>query len=172
MNYADEYSEEYITAVNKTYSPMCSRKQVMPSIVAGIASKRDEILDFGAGKDAFGTIYLRDLGFNVVAHEIGINFVEGVHDSHALSRRYDIVFANNVINVQPSIAEVCNLLMDIRTLMNKGGKFVCNYPLNPRKCDMSVDFLESTLRLGFAGGIDRIEKKGYRTPVWVCVYDW
>ena len=48
----DEYSEEYINAVNKTYSVMCSRKQVMPKIVAELTPSFNEvILDFGAGKE-------------------------------------------------------------------------------------------------------------------------
>ena len=103
----EEYSEEYINAVNKTYSVMCSRKQVMPKIVADLTPSFNEvILDFGAGKNAFGAAYLIEKGYkHVHAYEIGDNYVRGLHDppGDVLTSEYTTIFANNVLNVQPSV---------------------------------------------------------------------
>jgi hypothetical protein len=106
----------------------------MPRLVhaKALARRDDFILDFGAGKDAFGTKYLRDLGYtHVTAYEIGNNFVEGVHNANALHNKYSVVFANNVLNVQPSVTELLYLIETIRDLVAPGGNFVCNFPLNP-----------------------------------------
>jgi 16S rRNA A1518/A1519 N6-dimethyltransferase RsmA/KsgA/DIM1 with predicted DNA glycosylase/AP lyase activity len=162
------FTKEYLQKVNRAYSIMCSRKQSLPKIVESVAKKTDTILDFGAGKDAFGTKYLREKGFDVTAYEIGKNAVEGLHDPKATHRRYDVVFASSVLNIQPEISDICNVVMDVQACMNKSGKFICNLP-RPIKSKVDVEYLASILRLGFQGGITKV-KNG--SPTWVCVYDW
>ena len=117
--------------------------------------------------------YLIEKGYkNVHAYEIGDNYVRGLHEPPEDVRmsRYTTIFANNVINVQPSVLEVIDLLMVIQSLMMRGGKFICNYPLNPRKCDMNADFLEGLLNVAFSN-VERIKVSGYRAQMWVCTYD-
>jgi hypothetical protein len=162
------FTKEYVKKVNRAYSVMCSRKQTLPKIVETIAKKSDNILDYGAGKDAFGTKYLRDKGFNVIAHEIGANRVDGLHDPDALRMRYDVVFASNVFNIQPKYTDILDVIMEVQSLMVKGGKFICNLP-KPVKSNINVDALSAVLRLGFSGGITKVKNS---SPTWVCVYDW
>ena len=161
------FTKEYVDKVNRAYSIMCSRKQSLPKIVESVAKQSDNILDYGAGKDAFGTKYLREKGFNTIAYEIGGNVVNGVHDPEALRMRYDIVFASNVFNIQPTHSDVLDVVLEIQSLIVKGGKFICNFP-RPIKNNMRADDLESVLRLGFK----TIERVKNSSPTWVCVYDW
>ena len=160
---------EYIKSVNKTYSVMCSRKSKLPKIIVdrigiGVATN-DEILDFGAGKHALGTEYLREHGFaSVTPYDIGKNVVHGLHDSKALDRRYDIVMMSSVLNVQPKCTDVIDLLMTAQSLLRMGGLFFCNYP-KPRKNNLDIKVLESALRLGF----DTVENVD-NTPTWACKY--
>ncbi len=161
------FTEDYIKKVNRAYSIMCSRKQTLPKIVETVAKKTDKILDYGAGKDAFGTKYLREKGFNVIAHEIGVNRVDGLHDPKALNDRYDIVFASSVMNIQPTFSDMLDVVLEVQALLVKGGKFICNLP-KPIKSEARSDDLESTLRLGF----NKVEKVKNSSPTWVCTYDW
>lgn len=158
--------EYYVKLVNATYSKMCSRKQTLPKIVEQIAKKGDKILDFGAGKDAFGTNYLRESGFDVTAHEIGENFVEGIHDSNALDSYYDVVFASSVLNIQPDVPRILEVISDAKARLNIGGMLVCNFPVKPRKNDATTDFVETALRIAFNKNIQKIEN---HSPTWMCV---
>ena len=94
------------------------------------------ILDFGAGKDAIHTKWLRERGLNVIAYDFGDNCIEGIHDKNALNKRYDIIFASNVLNVQSSEEMMDATLCQIYKALKKGGKFIFNYPKTPRKLDM------------------------------------
>jgi len=161
------FTEDYIKKVNRAYSIMCSRTQTLPKIVESIAKKTDKILDYGAGKDAFGTKYLREKGFNVTAHEIGANRVDGVHDPKALNTRYDIVFASSVLNIQPEYTNILDIVLEVQALMVRGGKFICNLP-KPIKSKVNADDITSVLRLGFHS----IEMVKNSSPTWVCTYDW
>ena len=155
--------------VNKTYSKAFSPNQTLPKVVEILVTKKDiAILDFGAGKDAYGTIYLRDRGFDCTAYEIGDNFTPGIHDDKALTRKYDVVFASNVLNVQPTEKCVIEVLLKIQTLIADGGMFVCNFPTKPRHNGMTTGMLESVLRLGFKGGVSRVINS---PPAWRCRYE-
>ena len=83
---------DYENSVNKTYSKPFSKRQALPWVVMKHSIRTDKILDFGAGKDAYGTQILRDHGFQCDAWEIGKNFVDGVHDTDAITKKYDAVF--------------------------------------------------------------------------------
>ena len=96
--------ESYANIVTKTarYTGAVGKKAVVPRYVANIASFDDEILDFGSGSKAIHVQMLKNQGFNVTAWDLGKNFVKGIHSPDALKRQYDIVYASNVLNVQPS----------------------------------------------------------------------
>jgi hypothetical protein len=160
----------YTKFVNDTYSKPFSVRQALPAIVMKYAKKTDKILDFGAGKDIFGTKFLRESGFDCTAWEIGENFNPQVHDYHALERKYDIVFASNVLNVQPTKADVIDVISEaMNCLVEDNGFFFCNFPEKPRHNDMTPQGLESVLKLAF----NRWEKYGnlverIKPTVWKC----
>ena len=91
-----------------------------------------EILDFGAGKDAKHTYALRDVGLDVTAHDFYSNINDDHHDPNALNRKYDIVFASNVLNVQGSENMFRRTIEDILNVMKDDGIFIANFPGSPR----------------------------------------
>lgn len=148
---------EYITFVNKTYNKTCSRRAVLPYLVGIHVEKPSNILDFGAGKDALGTLYLRNLGYNVTAYDIGKNFVEGLHDANALGKYdYRVMMASNVINVQPTEEDVRNIF----TIAKSHARILFfNYPSKPRKAGLTMkriveiakDYFDYVEPMGIAG---------------------
>ena len=142
----------YESFVNSTYSKPFSPRQILPKYVIEQAQKMKKgckILDFGAGRDIFGTKIVRDAGFECTAWEIGKNFDKELHDYHALKGNYDIVFASNVMNVQPTQEDVIDVLQDARNCVKYEGYFFCNFPKKPRHCDMNDMGFESILRMAF-----------------------
>ena len=109
----------------------------MPRWVEENVPKGTKILDFGSGPAAQHTTRLREAGFtNITAHEFGDNVREGVHDPKALSKKYDVVFASNVLNVQSSETMLRQTLESIEKAVRRGGFAVFNYPTSPRKAGM------------------------------------
>jgi hypothetical protein len=161
----------YTKFVNATYSKSFSIRQALPKIVMEHVNKTDKILDFGAGKDALGTKLLRDAGFDCTAWEIGNNFVVGLHDYHAIDHDYDVVFASNVLNVQPDGGSITEILLDIQGLLKDGGLFFCNFPRKPRHNPLGCDDVETMLRLmchthdGYGGVVESIQPM-----FWKCKY--
>ena len=132
--------DEYIKRVNKTYSKTFSQRQILPNYISIVFENMKwlKILDYGAGKDAFGTIMLREKGFDVTAYDIGKNYVEGLHDSQALTKKYGLIFASNVINIQSSHEDIINILQEVNLCMKNKldygySEFYFNIPLKPRK---------------------------------------
>jgi len=103
---------------------------ITPRYISETAAKGETILDFGAGKDASHAARLRNEGHDVTAYEFGDNSVPGVHDSAALGRQYDTVYASNVLNVQSSKKMLVDTLRQIRSATK--GRAVFNYPASPR----------------------------------------
>lgn len=110
-----------------------SVRAIVPRYVAEHINKKDTILDFGAGRDAVHTKWLREKGFNVTAYDFGMNCVEGLHDKDALKRKYKVIMASNVLNVSSSLGMLITTLKQIRDGLEIGGVFICNYPASPRK---------------------------------------
>jgi hypothetical protein len=132
-------------------------------------SKGIRILDYGSGPQAMHAIALRNDGWdNVTAHEIGAN-VTDLHDPDALGRNYHVVMASNVLNVQPTRADLRNVLLQIRVAVKKGGFAVVNFPESPRKNKTTVEELESLLEWLF-GSCSRIGGTK-RAPVFLCRAD-
>jgi len=91
------------------------------------------VLDYGAGPEAMHTAALRELGLAVTAWEIGENFREGVHDPEALSRRYNVVLASNVLNTASRWVDVLAMLDELGRAVLPGGRVIVNLPAEPRK---------------------------------------
>ena len=132
--------DEYIKRVNKTYSKTFSQRQILSNYISTMFDQQKHlwILDYGAGKDIYGTLMLRDRGFKyVTAYDIGNNYVEGLHDLKALTKTYDIIFASNVINVQTSYEDIIQILQEVHSCMILDSEFHFNIPGKPRKCDLN-----------------------------------
>ena len=114
------------------------------------------ILDFGAGKAAVHTRWLREQGFNVTAYDFGDNLIEGLHDKDALSKRYTMIVCSNVLNVQSSLPMLLETLKQIYNSLEAGGELICNYPASPRKLALTASDLKEILQSMFKGGVERV----------------
>ena len=84
------------------------------------------ILDFGAGSLAVHTGKLRAEGHSVTAHDYHAK--PGIHDPDALKRRYHMVIASNVLNVQDSPRQLAITLNDIANSVDPaGGMAIANF---------------------------------------------
>jgi hypothetical protein len=119
-----------------------SIRAIVPKWVNSFVSKKVSVLDFGAGKDAVHTKWLREQGFNVTAYDFGDNCIEGLHDKYALSKIYKIVMASNVINVSSSYDMLVGTLRQMYNSLDGGGTLIMNYPASPRKMDLTSKELE------------------------------
>ena len=143
-----------------------SVRAVVPKYVAQYINKEESLLDFGAGKDAVHTKWLRELGFNATAYDFGENCIEGIHDKDALSKQYKVIMASNVLNVQSSMNMLWGTLRQINDSLEYGGKFICNYPSSPRKMNLTASALEHILKEFFNGSIERVGGST-SAPLWV-----
>jgi hypothetical protein len=87
-------------------------------------------LDYGAGKKATQTKKLLEAGYDVTAYEMGGNVTE-LHDKNALNKKYDVAFASNVLNVQPTMTLIRQMLVEMSLSSKK--YIIMNYPSSPRK---------------------------------------
>lgn len=143
-----------------------SIRAIVPKYIAEHINKNESVLDFGAGRDAVHTKWLRELGFDVTAWEFGDNFVDGLHDKSALSNKYNVIMASNVLNVQSSMTMLWETLRQINDSLEYGGKFVCNYPASPRKMKLTPLALEHILKEWFNGNIERVGGST-SAPIWI-----
>jgi len=125
-------------------------KAIVPRYIRQLLQSGDfgastTVLDFGAGKTAAHMVSLLELGYNISAFEFGDNFNENIHDCKALSKRYDIVYASNVLNTQSSRTMIKDTLNQIKNVVKFSGSFFCNYPQQPRKCDIGVNEMKCFL---------------------------
>lgn len=149
------------SAINKDGSI----RAIVPRYVAEHINKEDSVLDFGAGKAAVHTKWLREEGFNVTAYDFGDNCIEGLHDKNALQKQYKVIMASNVLNVSSSLGMLLETLNQINGSLEPGGEFICNYPASPRKMCLTANDLREILQSIFKG---RIEKVGGTpsAPLW------
>ena len=144
-------------------------KAIVPIFVQKNVDKQCSVLDFGAGKTAMHTKWLKDNGFkNVTAYDFGANCIDGVHDSEAILKKYDVVFASNVLNVSSSIKMLMETLDQIYHAVKNGGKFICNYPSSPRKMNITADELKTIIQNKFGADVEMVG--GTRSaPLWHVV---
>lgn len=141
-----------------------SLRAVVPKYVESIARKEDKILDYGAGKWAVHTLYLREKGFDCTAYDFGDN-VKYIHDQNALKKQYDIVFASNVLNVCSSLTMLIDTVKEIYNATEENGVAIMNYPSSPRKLVLDVTSMEQVIENVFKYKIARVG--GTKSaPVW------
>ena len=149
------------SAINKDGSI----RAIVPKYVAGYINKEDSLLDFGAGKSATHTRWLREQGFNVIAYDFGENCIEGLHDKNALQKQYKVIMASNVLNVSSSLRMLLETLRQIDGSLESGGEFICNYPASPRKMELTADDLREIIQSIFKGRIERVGGTS-SAPLW------
>jgi hypothetical protein len=149
------------SAINKDGSI----RAIVPRYVADNINKEDSILDFGAGKAAVHTKWLKEQGFNAVAYDFGDNLIQGLHDKDALSKQYKMIMASNVFNVQSSMSMLLETLRQIDNSLEPGGEFICNYPASPRKMLLTANDLREILQSIFKGGVERVGGTS-SAPLW------
>lgn len=146
-----KFTEQEIKMANKTsrsngasaINPDGTIRAIVPNFIyKNIDKYRNKtLLDYGAGKHAIHTKWLREQRLNVTAYDFGNNCVEGLHDKNALNKRYDVIFASNVLNVQSSESMMETTLYQIYKSLKKEGEFIFNYPSTPRKMNMQTSEL-------------------------------
>ena len=149
------------SAINKDGSI----RAIVPRYVAEHINKEDSLLDFGAGKGAVHTKWLREEGFKVTAYDFGENCIEGLHDKNALSKQYKVIMASNVLNVSSSLGMLLGTLNQINNSLEPGGEFICNYPSSPRKMVLTANDLREIIESIFKGRIERVGGTS-SAPLW------
>ena len=155
----EEFTKDEVEIANKTSrsAGAVSGKAIVPKYVEEHGNKEHHILDFGAGKDAIHAKNLHEKGFNVTAHEFGSNQKRGLHDPEALHKKYDHVYASNVLNVQSSPEMLHKTLDQIHSVIKPGGHFTANLPESPRKHpDLNAEMLHHELSKRF----EKVERVG------------
>jgi SAM-dependent methyltransferase len=144
-------------AMSTARSSAFANKALVPRVIAQYhfvdhalwPHRRDcEILDYGCGKAQVHVKMLRDRGFNVVGHDFS------APNSEALSKKYDVIYASNVLNVQGDTKMLYDTLHEIKGLLNTHGVFVANYPQAPRYCPVTVSELLRDVRIIFRGPVE------------------
>lgn len=151
------FTTEEILVANKTSraSGAVGAKAIVPRTILAEVEKNKSVLDFGAGKSAIHAKTLRENGYkDVTAWEFGDNFNPEHHEASALKRRYDVVYASNVLNVQSSLVMLNCTLAQIYFVTAVNGKFYFNYPNKPRKFDISTEGLLRVVE-GWFGSIPK-----------------
>lgn len=142
-----------------------SIRAIVPKYVAEHIGKECAILDFGAGKGALHTKWLREEGFDVTAYDFGANLVEGLHDEHALDKQYDVVFASNVLNVQSSTVMLWETIRQLYVSLEYGGTLICNYPASPRKMDATASDVARVIFVVFGSWPEKVGGTA-SAPLW------
>lgn len=162
----EEFSPDDMKVANKTArsAGAVGGKAITPrhvdEVESNIGDRNRTILDFGSGPEAKHTQHLLTKGHNVTAHEFGDNQREGVHDPKALSRKYDHVFASNVLNTQSNKEMMGKTLDQIHGAVKPGGMFTGNFPQSPRKAsDIDHLHVENELKKRFHN-VERVKDKG------------
>jgi len=141
-----EYSAKQIEIMNRTARskgavannpPRCYRACLKHGLC--------KVLDYGAGPIAKWTFWLINKGYDVVAYDIGENFNSSIHDSKALSRKYPVVIASNVLNVQPTKQLLKATIKELESLVKEDGVLIVNYPRTPRKAELETTEVQKVL---------------------------
>ena len=145
------YTSEEIKIANKTSrnSLAVGERAIVPRYVQLYIKKEQSILDFGAGKAAAHALRFKEKGYNITAYDFGGNCIEGLHDPNALSKKYDLVYASNVLNVQSTERMLDLTILQIKRVMNDPAIFIANYPLTPRKLNLNGKEMLKYLQLHF-----------------------
>lgn len=172
--YEYNYTEDEVKIANSTsrakgasaINADGSVRSVVARWVMANVDKDKTILDFGAGSEAVQSQTLKSQGYkNITAYDFGSNVKDGLHDPGALKRKYDVVFASNVINTASSKEMLVSTVEEIVSATKPDGVSIFNYPSSPRKLGLSAGELKSLIQeetgveLKLVGGTNS-------SPIW------
>lgn len=167
------FNKSDILVANKTSrnSPVIGGKAIVPKAVREhlelFCDKANTlILDFGAGKTAAHAEALKAAGWQVTAYEFGDNVDKRYHNPLALSQKYHIVYASNVINTQSDEKMARKTIGQIADVLKEGGKLFCNYPISPRKSLLCTGKIADLLFEEF-NVVKRVGGSA-QAPLWTC----
>jgi hypothetical protein len=149
------HKKSWIRAANKTSRSRgaIGKNALVPRLTQQIAHRDNSILDFGAGKEAIHTRWMRKVGFHrTCAYDFGQNTTP-YHDELALNYQYDITMISNVLNIQQNESMLNLTVAEIARATKPGGLVIANYP-RPRH-----------LRTTFADVLKKFEEKGFLLQV-------
>jgi hypothetical protein len=122
------------------------KNALLPGFVASIpALKKHLILDFGCGKDAVHVTMLRNKGYEFVygCDLSPISNQNYVHpDEKAIP--WHLVYASNVLNVQPSFTALNCTICKIADFARYGVAYM-SYPKSPRPLRIDIEEMRSIL---------------------------
>lgn len=162
-----DYNAEAVRLANSTArsAGAVGAKAITPQYVASTITAGDSVLNFGAGKpDKTTGKYLhseiiRSSGGKVDEYDFGSNA------TGSLDKKYNTVFASNVLNVQSSPQMLETTLSQIWDRVNESGRAVFNYPSSPRYLQMSPKEVAGTIEK--VTGITPVRVGGTSsTPLW------
>lgn len=162
----ESFSQEEKQAANKTFRKWGFKsslppQKILPYVMEYLGRKpKAKVLDYGSGKYPTLSKYLLELGYDVTSHDFGDNVTQD-HDVTAMQKKYDLVFASNVLNVQSSESMLKKTLHEIKKSLKKDGVFIANYPHVPRKLDLdNIEFMETIKEVFPKAKFDGYTKKG------------
>lgn len=121
-------------------------KAVLPRFISEIpALKPHLILDFGCGKEAIHVKMLRDQGFEFIFGKdlVPLNNPE-YEFQHVDSVPWHLVYASNVLNIQPSLAVLEVTLSQVSHYARHGVVYF-SYPSSPRHMKLSVSDMQDAI---------------------------
>lgn len=141
---SEKFDKDGVEKANSSY-----RKWIQTSVskrvehIIKTAKKPLKILDYGSGTDAIHTQNFKNTysnknskdynkNYKFYAYDFGDNFNPLVHDNNIHKRKYDLIFASNVLNVQTDKKMLGTTLKEIKSLLKNNGIFIANYPKAPR----------------------------------------
>ena len=141
-------------------------KAITPRYVAETLKPGETVLNFGAGKpDASGKYghseTIRAAGGLVTEHDFGRNAATAAKD--ALAKKYDTVFASNVLNVQSGIKMLTETLEQIKSSAKKRAVF--NFPESPRYSDLTAEDVAAAIKNTFGSAPKKVGGTN-RAPLW------
>lgn len=142
-------------------------KIVLKFINQGLDKQSAMILDYGAGKKAHHANVFAEQGWQVLAHDFGDNYDPRYHCGRALQRKYDLVYASNVLNVQSSIDMMRKTIAEIASVIKCHAPVFINYPTSSRKSDITVEEMPDLLLEQFSTVVEI--GLSASAPVWMCV---
>ena len=171
------YTPEQIIIMNRTarYKGAVGLKALVPGVIDTMIYNtpswlRLNILDYGAGREAIHCNKLKDTWKNKIAIEawdIGDNYMGSeFHTEQFLYNHYDIVYASNVFNIQPSVDGIQQVFLECMRALRPDGKFVFNYPTN-RHSSITKNQLHG-IGFHYFYKVDKMSHHGQKSSIFVA----